>query len=128
NSEADQRSQFILVNSTKPLPKGLIHELLPTTTGELPTALKIRRFPAHLLDRLNYDVESPLRHLIHTPTNPDGVIKDNSILLMLENSLTDGALYRFRDPATGGGSAEGMLGLLNNYWAAVRDVCPEAWG
>ena len=28
DSDAEQRSQFILVNSTKPLPKGLIHELL----------------------------------------------------------------------------------------------------
>src|SRR4051812_37782377 len=28
-SVADQRSQFILVNSAKPLPKGLIYELLP---------------------------------------------------------------------------------------------------
>ena len=27
----EQRSQFILVNNTKPLPKGLIHELLPDT-------------------------------------------------------------------------------------------------
>lgn len=31
DSVAEQRSQFILVNSTKPLPKGLIHELLPST-------------------------------------------------------------------------------------------------
>ena len=39
-SDAEQRSQFILVNSTKPLPKGLIHELLPSTVGALPTALR----------------------------------------------------------------------------------------
>src|ERR1700722_15432293 len=85
DSDAEQRSQFILVNSTKPLPKGLIHELLPTTTGTLPTALQLRRFPAHLLERLNYDEDSPLRQMIHTPTTPVGVIKDNSILKMLEN-------------------------------------------
>ena len=36
--EAEQRSQFILVNNTKPLPKGLIHELLPDSTGHLPPA------------------------------------------------------------------------------------------
>ena len=30
---AEQRAQFILVNSTKPLPKGLIHELLPVDRG-----------------------------------------------------------------------------------------------
>ena len=32
---AEQRAQFILVNSTKPLPKGLIHELLPATEAPL---------------------------------------------------------------------------------------------
>jgi Winged helix-turn helix len=35
---AEQRAQFILVNSTKPLPKGLIHELLPATDAPLPIA------------------------------------------------------------------------------------------
>ncbi len=128
NSDADQRAQFILVNSTKPLPKGLIHELLPTTTATLPPALQLRRFPAYLLNRLNHDPNSPLHHLIHTPTNPDGLIKDNSILRMLENSLTDGALYRYRDPDTGEGDAEAMLTLLTDYWSAVRAVFPHAWG
>src|SRR5438270_10721828 len=52
DSDAEQRSQFILVNSTKPLPKGLIYELLPATSGILPTPLQTRRFPAYLLDRL----------------------------------------------------------------------------
>ena len=48
DSVAEQRSQFILVNSTKPLPKGLIHELLPATPAEdLPLLLLKRRYPAH---------------------------------------------------------------------------------
>lgn len=128
DSDAEQRSQFILVNSTKPLPKGLIHELLPSTAGVLPTRLQLRRFPAHLLDRLNHDSGSPLHQMIHTPTSPDGVVKDNSILRMLENSLSDGALYRHRDPATGEGDIDAMLALLNNFWAAVAGVFPDAWG
>src|SRR5262249_23494438 len=32
----EQTEQFILVNSTKPLPKGLIYELLPATESRLP--------------------------------------------------------------------------------------------
>jgi DGQHR domain-containing protein len=128
DSDAEQRSQFILVNSTKPLPKGLIHELLPTTRGELPKVLQLRRFPAYLLERLNYENESPLQHLIHTPTTPEGVIKDNSIFRMLENSLSDGSLYRFRNPETGEGDTETMLSILMDYWAAVRDVFSDAWG
>ena len=136
DSEAEQRAQFILVNSTKPLPKGLIYELLPTTQEELPLGLQRRRFPARLLERLNYDEDSPLQYLIGTPTNPAlktdrgeyvGVIKDNSILRMIENSLSDGALYRFRDPRTGEGDEERMLLLLKSFWVAVAHVFPEAW-
>ena len=56
------------------------------------------------------------------------MIKDNSVLRMLENSLTDGALYQYRDPATGEGDRDAMLTLLKDFWAAVRRVFPEAWG
>jgi len=126
NKTADQRSQFILVNSTKALPKGLIHELLPGASGALPTPLRVRQLPATLLEKLNFDSRSPLKRMIQTPTNPSGVIKDNSVLRMLETSLSDGALYRFRNdealPATGY-----MLTVLFNFWAAVRDVFPDAW-
>jgi DGQHR domain-containing protein len=127
-SDADQRSQFILVNSTKPLPKGLIHELLPSTVGALPVSLQLRRFPATLLDRLNYDEDSPLQLSIQTPTNPHGMIKDNSILRMLDNSLSDGALYQYRQAGAERGDAEAMLVLLKNFWVAVRDTFPSAWG
>lgn len=70
DSVAEQREQFILVNSTKPLPKGLIYELLPATDVQLSTHLQRRRFPAYLLERLNYDSRSPLHLAIQTPTNP----------------------------------------------------------
>ena len=105
----EQREQFILVNSTKPLPKGLIYELLPTTEMKLPTLLERRTFPAQLLSRLNSDSESPLKGKIKTPTTPSGVVQDNSILKMLENSLSDGVLYRFRDSATNDPDVESML-------------------
>jgi hypothetical protein len=70
DSVAEQREQFILVNSTKPLPKGLIYELLPATDMHLATQLERKRFPAYLLERLNYDSRSPLHLAIQTPTNP----------------------------------------------------------
>ena len=123
----EQRSQFILVNSTKPLPKGLIYELLPTTTGKLPATFHKKRFPAYLLNRLNHDDDSPFKNMIKTPTVSDGVIQDNSILKMLENSLAEGVLYRFRDPETGEGDSEKMLETLKCYWEAVSDVFPDAW-
>lgn len=123
---SDQRSQFILVNSTKALPKGLIHELLPGTVGTLPASLMVRQLPATLLERLNFDAGSALHRRIQTPTNPAGIIKDNSILRMLENSLSDGALYKFhgdRDLPNVGF----MTTFVSNYWLAVADVFSEAW-
>jgi len=126
-SDEEQRSQFILVNSAKPLPKGLIYELLPATTGTLPLPLQVRKFPAHLVHKLNYQFSSPLYRKIRTPTTPEGIVKDNSMLKMLENSLSNGALYTFRVPDTGAGDEDSMLSLLIDFWSAVRDVFDDAW-
>jgi DGQHR domain-containing protein len=88
---AEQREQFILVNSTKPLPKGLIYELLPGTDVQLASYLQKRRFPAYILDRLNYDSRSPLHLAIQTPTNPfiDLKVKNQR---GLKNSKSDSAI------------------------------------
>jgi DGQHR domain-containing protein len=125
--EAEQREQFILVNSVKPLPKSLIYELLPTTEGLLPDHLARRRLSAILLDRLNYDPDSPFFQRIKMPTSPDGFIKDNSILRMLDNSISDGVLYRYRDAKTGLGDFESMITVVNNYWTAVSQVFATEW-
>lgn len=125
-SLAEQREQFVLVNSTKPLPAGLVHELLPCTDAPLPQRLARRRFPALLLDRLNRDADSPLRGRVRTPTCPDGVIKDASILSMIGNSLSDGVIYLFRG-GEGGPDVEAMLRVLKDFWSAVAAVFPEAW-
>jgi DGQHR domain-containing protein len=124
---AEQRAQFILVNSAKPLPKGLIHELLPATEAPLPPGLHKRRLPAVLMERLNYDQDSPLAGRIRTPTSAGGTIKDNSVLRVLENSITDGALYPYRFTDHGHPDTDGMLRLLKNYWTAVSSVFKDAW-
>jgi DGQHR domain-containing protein len=123
----EQREQFMLVNSAKPLPKGLVYELLPRTDCRLPENLAKRQLPARLMDRLNYDEDSPLNQRIKTHTNDDGVIKDTSILDMIENSMRDGVLYRFRNPGSGDHDVEAMVELLKNYWRAVSEVFPDAW-
>ncbi len=124
----EQRTQFILVNSTKPLPKGLVHELLPGTKGKLPRQLLRRQLPAQLLERLNFDPDSPLKAMIKTPTNAEGLVADNSILKMLENSLSDGALYQYRHARDGQADLAAMLELLKSFWRAVSQAFPEAWG
>jgi DGQHR domain-containing protein len=127
-SDEDQREQFILVNATKPLPKGLIYELLPVTDTRLPTRLARRQFPAALMERLNFDEDSPFKGMIQTPTSPEGVVKDNSILKLLENSLSDGILYWLRDPVTGTGDPDAMLPVVKEFWWAAAELFPESWG
>ena len=120
DSLQEQRQQFILVNATKPLPKGLIYELLPSTGGKLPQALQKKKLPAVISERLNFDVDSPLQGMIRTPTCGDGVIADNSVLTMIQNSLTDGILYCY-------GELEERLDILKSFWGAVEKVFPHAW-
>ncbi|KFE70244.1 DGQHR domain-containing protein DpdB [Hyalangium minutum] len=124
---AEQTDQFILVNSTKPLAKGLVYELLPNTESRLPSNLLKKRFPSQLLTILNAKRHSPFRGLIQTPTNPSGIIKDNSILKMLETSLNEGVLYRFRSEDGAGGAIDAMVTVLCAYWGAVSDVFPDDW-
>jgi len=102
--------------------------LLPGTGALLPALLQRRKLPALLLTRLNLDEASPLKGRIQTVTNPEGIIKDNSILKMIENSLSDGVLYRLREGSVDGGpDIEAMLGLLFSFWRAVAKVFAEIW-
>ena len=127
DSIAEQKEQFILVNSTKPLPQGLIYELLPDTATRLSSKLEKRKFPTLILQTLNADRESVLFKAIQTPTNPEGFIRDNSFLRMIEHSLNDGALYKFKTfKASDDGFLKGIL-FLKNYWKAVETVFPRAW-
>lgn len=125
-SEQERREQFILVNNTKPLPRTLIFELLPGTEAMLPTRLSKHKTAIMLLERLNLDLDSPLSMLVKTPTMPLGVIKDNSLLKGISNSLSDGVLHRFvrgsEEP-----QLEAAAAVLKTYWRAVSKVFPEDW-
>ncbi|MCB2427116.1 DGQHR domain-containing protein DpdB [Methylophaga pinxianii] len=134
-SDAEQREQFMLVNSTKPLPKTLLYELAPHTDSRLPSDLQQKKFPSKILQILNFE-EGPLKGRIKTATNQvgkgqaevmKGAIADNSILKLIDGSLRDGALNRFRDPNTGEGDVEQIVQTLNNFWTAVSEVFPNDW-
>ncbi len=126
-NDSEQREQFILVNSVKPLSKSLIFELLPTMDALLPAGLARRRLAATVLDALNSNPKGPFFGKIQRPTNPYGTIKDNSVLRMLEHSIIEGVLYRYRDSATGNGDVAKMAEVVNNFFGAVRDIFPEDW-
>lgn len=122
----EQRSQFILVNSTKPLPKGLVYELLPETTGKLPRSYARRQLAAKLMVLLNMG-DGPFGGRISSPTSPTGNIKDNSVLKMLEHSIYEGALYQYRNPENGTGDEERMLAHLLAFWTPVASIFRNAW-
>src|SRR5262249_47184505 len=63
-----QRDQFLRINSAKPLPRGLITELLPEVSTVLPPHLAIRKIPSALCDVLNKHPESPFKGLIRRPS------------------------------------------------------------
>jgi len=120
-TEAEQRKQFVLVNRTKPLPPGLVFELLPEIGGSLPTALARQQFAARLVMCLNLDENSSLFGIVRTPTSPDGFIKDNSIRRLVLNSLSDGALATLpADPIYD------MIDVVSIYWQGVTKAFGRA--
>ena len=95
----EQRAQFILVNNTKPLPKGLSTSLLPATDGAFAGALLRKRYPRKLLSLLNLLPDSPMAGGYQDADRcQTGGSATTRCLKMIENSITDGALYRYRDP------------------------------
>ncbi len=130
-----QRDQFLRINNTRPLPRGLVTELLPEISTPLPPRLSLRQTPAALCDLLNRDPDSPFCGLIRRPSGDKGsrgkaVITDTIIIQMLQESLTtpSGCLFPFRNPSTSETDFAGLWQTLLMYWTAVRDTFPNAWG
>ena len=126
------REQFILVNKAKPLPSRLINELLPEVSVLLPRDLSARRLPSALCNALNRDPQSPFCKLIRRVSDEPGsgsVVVDTAIVKAIERSLRPpfGALCQYRH-SDGGSDTNAMHATLVQYWMAVRDTFPEAWG
>jgi DGQHR domain-containing protein len=129
-----QRDQFLRVNSSKPLPRGLITELLPEVTTTLPANLSAKRMPSAICDWLNRDNSSPFCGLIRRASTPESershaVVADTSVVKMIEESLSSpsGCLFPYRNIASGETDFEGIVNILVTYWAAVSKVFPDAW-
>lgn len=115
--------QFILINNTRPLPKALIYELLPTVNG-LPDRMSSRAIAAELVELLNYCEDSSLKGMIYQQTNPYGVIRDTAMQKVIMNSLSDGAL---RPMSTEQDFKERAFRLLSNFFQAVQNVFASEW-
>ena len=121
--EAELRRQFVLINNTRPLPKSLIYELLPSVDG-LPKRLSDRSQAADLTARLNYDEESSLRGTICQHTNPSGVIRDTAIQKVIMNSLNDGVMRELRREPDG---EDRCFQVISEFYRAVRQVFRHSW-
>lgn len=127
-----QREQFILVNKAKPLSMRLIDELLPEIGAQLPRDLSARRIPSELCTHLNRDPKSPFHNLIKRASGEakaSAVIIDTSLVNVLKNSMNNplGALsgHRLSD---GSPDINAMYVTVCQFWSAVRDAFPDAWG
>lgn len=121
--EAELRRQFVLINNTRPLPKSLIYELLPTVDG-LPDRMQSRQLAAQLTERLNFSPASSLKGQIYQHTNPTGVIKDTAIQKVLMNSLSDGIMRLMVQEPNG---QRQCFDLISEFYKAVQMVFPQDW-
>lgn len=117
------RQQFVLINNTRPLPKTLIYELLPTVEG-LPERFTSRKFSARVVDRLNYQEGSSLYGEVRQHTNPKGVISDTAMQRLVMNSTSDGAI---RDFIKEEDFEELSISLIDEFFKAVVEVFRPEW-
>lgn len=130
-----QRDQFLRINNTKPLPRGLVTELLPKISTPLPPRLSVRKIPSALCDLLNSSDESPFRGMIRRPSAgkdkaKSAVVTDTSLIEALKESLTSpsGCLFPYRNLSSGETDFTGIWSAVVLYWSAVKNTFPDAWG
>lgn len=129
--KAALRRQFINVNSSKPLPAGLIDELLPGLV-DTPEKYEIRKAAASLAERLAFDADSPLRGRVRPQAGKNGI---NGAYFEL-GSFAAPLAALLRDPQSIFGShvddqgrvgdLEGVVLALKEFWHAVVAVFPAA--
>lgn len=117
------RRQFILINNTKPLPKSLIYELLPSV-ADLPERLSSRALAAAMTERLNFDANSSLKGMVKMQTNPSGIIKDTILQKAIMNSESAGAIQTLSQRSE---DISEPVELMSNFYSAVRKVFPDDW-
>jgi DGQHR domain-containing protein len=121
--EEELRRQFILINNTRPLPKELVYELLPSIQ-DLPERMSSRSMASALTQRLNFDRNSSLYRQIRLHTNPEGKIASNAMHRVILASRSHGALRMVSQAADGD---EKCFHLVSEFYRAVQTVFKKDW-
>jgi DGQHR domain-containing protein len=130
SSQELQREQFLLVNKTKPLPRDLLHEILPAVKGRLPRELQKRQMAAKVLELVRFDRESPFFERVRgLGDNEEGAnISQAAILAVIQNSVrSKGILFDYFDGSDKRHNHKGMARVLIVFYDAVRRTWPSAW-
>jgi DGQHR domain-containing protein len=122
-NEEELRRQFILINNTRPLPKELIYELLPSVEA-LPARMSSRSMASALTQRLNFDRNSSLYRQIHLHTNAEGKIASNAVQRVIMVSRSYGALRILAQSPDG---EEKCFQLVSDFYRAVQQVFTKDW-
>lgn len=130
---SQQRDQFLRINNTKPLPRGLVAELLPEVSVPLPRSLAAKQVPSEICGLLNTEPISPFHGLIRRASTQRGsgaVVTDTSVIEMVRESLAtpSGCLFPYRNLATGETDLDSIWAILLAYWDGVAEAFPAAWG
>lgn len=120
--DAELRRQFVLINNTRPLPKSLIYELLPTV-DDLPPRLSRRSTAAEITARLNFENTS-LKGYIKQHTCPEGIIADTVMQKIIMESLSNGIMREMIRAPRG---KDRCVRLVSEFFDGLKQTFPEAW-
>ncbi len=120
----DLRREFVAINNARPLPAGLVAEILSKLVP-MPPRLGDETLARLLTELLNYSDTSPIRGAVRQQTNPTGRIRDTALVRGLRHSLSHGALSEL------GGEREAVLcagyNLVRAFLSAMTDVFHADW-
>jgi len=125
-----QREQFLLVNKTKPLPRDLVHEILPDVDTRLPRDLEKRQVASKVLQLLRFDVTSPFYERVRgLGASGEGAnISQAAILAVIQNSIRkNGVLFDHFDGTKKRHDHKAMARTLSIFFEGVRRTWPKAW-
>lgn len=125
-----QREQFLLVNKTRPLPRDLLHELLPEVRTRLPRDLTKRQVAARVLQLLRFDSASPFYQRVRgLGASEDGCnISQASVMSVIQTSIRKrGILSDHFDLNGDNHDINSMARIMNVFFEGVRRTWPVAW-